>query len=148
MNWRDDARNSRDYADYEAEERARGHRETPDRTDLVNDLPDFHHAAPLHVIPAPRRMTRAAIRAAQLASAEAATAGTAPVATAAAAELATATAKRAAVVAEIRATTQEALSKLDQIVEQLVLQHTSGAVIDAAWAASKRIFKPKTGGRS
>jgi hypothetical protein len=27
-------------------------------------------------------------------------------------------------------------------VEALVTQHTSGAVIDAAWAAAHRLFKP------
>jgi hypothetical protein len=80
----------------------------------------------------------AAQRAAQVATA----AELPPVPPAAAADLERATAKRAAVVAEIRATTQEALSKLDQIVEQLVREHTSGAVIDAAWAAGARIFAP------
>jgi hypothetical protein len=39
------------------------------------------------------------------------------------------------------------LSDLDRAVEQLVRQHTSGAVIDAAWAASARIFRPHGGAR-
>jgi hypothetical protein len=39
------------------------------------------------------------------------------------------------------------LSELDRAVEALVRQHTSGAVIDAAWAAAHRIFRPAIGGR-
>jgi hypothetical protein len=39
------------------------------------------------------------------------------------------------------------LSKLDQIVEELVREHSSGAVIDAAWSAGKRLFHPN-GGRA
>jgi hypothetical protein len=34
------------------------------------------------------------------------------------------------------------LSALDKAVEALVRQHSSGAVIDAAWEAAQRIFHP------
>jgi hypothetical protein len=97
-------------------------------------------AAELGTTTNPTPATAAACRAMQR---EATAAELPPVPPAAAAELASATAKRAAVVAEIQATTREALSKLDQIVEQLVREHSSGAVIDAAWAAGARIFAPQ-----
>lgn len=35
------------------------------------------------------------------------------------------------------------LTDLDRTIEALVRQHTSGAVIDAAWSAAKRIFHPE-----
>lgn len=65
-----------------------------------------------------------------------------PVPPAAAAASAQASSKRAAVVATAR---EETLSALDRAVEQLVREHTSGAVIDAAWAAGKRLFAPHVG---
>jgi hypothetical protein len=36
----------------------------------------------------------------------------------------------------------DGLSALDRAVEALVREHTSGAVIDAAWAAARRTFRP------
>lgn len=61
-----------------------------------------------------------------------------------AAAIATASRKRKATV---EAAEKDTLSALDRAVEALVREHTSGAVIDAAWSASKRIFNP-TGGRA
>ena len=90
------------------------------------------------------RLTAAQAEANTAAAAQVATAAELPpVPPATAADLSSATAKRAAVVAEIQATTREPLSKLDQVVEQLVREHSSGAVIDAAWAAGKRLFRPQ-----
>jgi hypothetical protein len=40
---------------------------------------------------------------------------------------------------------QAELSDLDRAVEQLVRQHSSGAVIEAAWGAAHRIFAPQAG---
>jgi hypothetical protein len=37
---------------------------------------------------------------------------------------------------------EDTLSTLDRAVEQLVRDHTSGALIDAAWAAAHRLFQP------
>jgi hypothetical protein len=110
---------ARDLADYEAEARARGQRESAPREDLVNDLPDFHHAPPVQVIPAPAARTPEARQAKHAAQ--------------------SATRQRRATVATAR---EETLSALDRAVEALVRQHSSGAVIDAAWEASKRLFRP------
>jgi hypothetical protein len=44
---------------------------------------------------------------------------------------------------ETTATPSAALTELDSAVEALVRQHTSGAVIDAAWAAAHRLFQPR-----
>ena len=63
-----------------------------------------------------------------------------PVPPAAAAEIRKATAKRKATVEAARE-----LSTLDRAVEQLVREHSSGAVIDAAWNAAHRIFAPQAG---
>jgi hypothetical protein len=51
-------------------------------------------------------------------------------------------ATRANAAAAAEKKTGPALSPLDKAVEQLVAQYTSGAVIDAAWAAAHRLFKP------
>jgi hypothetical protein len=61
-----------------------------------------------------------------------------------------ANATRRATVATAAAPASQAppeLPGLDAAVEALVRQHTAGAVIDAAWAASARLFKPQ-GGRA
>lgn len=59
--------------------------------------------------------------------------------------------RRRAVVAECRAVTQaeqpppaaDGLTELDRTIEALVRLHTCGDVIDAAWSASARLFKPQ-----
>jgi hypothetical protein len=65
-----------------------------------------------------------------------------PVPPAAAQAIERASSKRRLTVATAQA---ETLSALDKAVEQLVREHTSGAVIDAAWSAAHRIFAPKAG---
>jgi len=63
-----------------------------------------------------------------------------PVPPAAAAATAAASTRRRAVVATAR---EDTLSTLDCTVEALVAEHGCGSVIDAAWAASARIFRPQ-----
>lgn len=63
-----------------------------------------------------------------------------PVPPAAAAAIRAASDKRRLTVATARADT---LTELDAAVEKLVREHSSGAVIDAAWAAGKRLFNPQ-----
>jgi hypothetical protein len=70
-----------------------------------------------------------------------------PVPPAEAAATEAASSRRRAVVATAQADSQaDTLTGLDRAVELLVRQHTSGAVIDAAWGASKRIFAPAKAG--
>jgi hypothetical protein len=69
-----------------------------------------------------------------------------PVPTAEAKATEAASSRRRTTVAAIRDTTSQAeLTDLDKAVEALVRQHSSGAVIDAAWSAAHRIF---AGGRA
>jgi hypothetical protein len=103
-------------------------------------------AGELGAITNPTPATAAACRAMQR---EATAAELPPVPPAAAAALERASSKRAAVVATAQADSQAAggLTELDRAVEQLVRAHSSGAVIDAAWSASARIFRPQAGAR-